>query len=280
MRVVAHLSDLHFGRIRAELLTPLLDSVHAARPDLVVISGDLTQRARASQFADAQRFLAALPQPVLVVPGNHDVPLDAAWIRLLSPWRRYRRWISRELEPRYEDAELVVAGINTAAPFTWQRGWITSRAVTRACGVLGRVQGRVRLVVTHHPFVHAPQFVDKALMRGAGRAIRGLAECGTDILLSGHLHDARAEVHRVLTPNGRAVLLVQAGTGLSSRIRGMGNDYNLLRIQGNAVRISRFATPADQAAFRCVAETRFARRDDGWGHAGEPVAAEEPAASQ
>src|SRR5579875_2925577 len=99
MRRIVHLSDLHFGRTRPDLLGPLLESIHAAAPDLVAVSGDLTQRARAGQFAAARRFLAALPRPVLVVPGNHDVPLDAAWARLLWPWRRYRHWIGRDLEP-------------------------------------------------------------------------------------------------------------------------------------------------------------------------------------
>ena len=264
MRVVVHLSDLHFGRTRADLLTPLLDSVHAARPDLVAVSGDLTQRARPRQFAAAQRFLAALPQPVLAVPGNHDVPLDVVWARLLTPWRRYRRWINPTLEPCFQDDELVAVGINTVAPFLWQRGWIARQAITRACAALDQANTRTRIVVTHHPFVHAPEAAGKALMHGAMPAMRALATAGADILLSGHLHSGRAEVYGTLVPKLRSVLLVQAGTGLSTRLRGVPNDYNVVRVGDDAVTIQRYAASAGEPQFRCVDEKRFVREAEGW----------------
>ncbi len=264
MRVVVHLSDLHFGRTRPELLEPLLNSVHAARPDLVAVSGDLTQRARPGQFAAAQRFLEALPQPVLVVPGNHDVPLDVVWTRLLTPWRRYRRWINRNLEPSFQDDELVAVGINTVAPFLWQRGWIARQALTRACAVLDQADARTRIVVTHHPFVHAPDAEAKALMHGAAPAIRALATAGADILLSGHLHSWSAEAYRALAPELRSVLLVRAGTGLSTRLRGAPNDYNVLCVEDGAVTIRRHAASATEQDFRCVEERRFVREAGGW----------------
>jgi 3',5'-cyclic AMP phosphodiesterase CpdA len=264
MRTVVHISDLHFGRIRPDLLAPLLDSIHAARPDLIVVSGDLTQRARNSQFAAARHFLSALPQPILVVPGNHDVPLDLAWMRLLAPWRRYRRWIGRKLEPCFHDDEIIAVGINTVAPFLWERGWIARHAVMRACAVLGRAEGRTRIVVTHHPFVHAPEAAGKALMHGASSAVRGLVQCGADVILSGHLHSWRAEPSPSLDRDAGSVLLVQAGTGLSSRLRGGGNDYNVLHVESGTVTIRRFATSANDLSFRCVEEKHFVRHEGHW----------------
>ena len=264
MRVIVHLSDLHFGRTRPDLLEPLLESVHAARPHLVAVSGDLTQRARAGQFAAAQRFLEALPQPVLTVPGNHDVPLDVVWARLMTPWRGYRRWINRNLEPSFRDDELVAVGINTVAPFLWQRGWIARKAITRACTALDQADTRTRIVVTHHPFVHGPEAATKALMHGAAPALRALATCGADILLSGHLHSWRAEAYRALAPELRSVLLVQAGTGLSTRVRGTPNDYNVLHVEDDTVTIRRHAASSGDPHFRCVDEKRFVREPGGW----------------
>src|SRR4051812_8508391 len=114
MRRIVHLSDLHFGRVDDRLPRALLDAVGAASPDLVVISGDMTQRARVEEFEAARAFLAELPQPQLVVPGNHDIPLYDVFRRTLRPLNRFRRYISSDIEPGYFDGEIAVAGISTA----------------------------------------------------------------------------------------------------------------------------------------------------------------------
>ena len=108
MRTLVHLSDLHFGRVDAELLDPLVAAVAAATPALVVVSGDLTQRAREREFEEARDFLDRLPAPRLVVPGNHDVPLYRVWERFLSPLGKYRRIIEPDLEPSFVDGEISV----------------------------------------------------------------------------------------------------------------------------------------------------------------------------
>src|ERR1051326_5539169 len=113
MRTLAHISDLPFGRTDAAVLEGLQASVAAANPDIVVVSGDLTQRARSHQFAEARDFLEALPKPQIVVPGNHDVPLRNVLARWLTPFRNYRKYISQHLEPHYRDEEIAVIGINT-----------------------------------------------------------------------------------------------------------------------------------------------------------------------
>src|SRR5436190_11433609 len=113
MRTLVHLSDLHFGRANPALLAPLARCVAQSKPDLVVVSGDLTQRARAREFREARRFLDTLPSPQLVVPGNHDVPLYNIFQRFFEPLDKYRRIITDNLEPMHLDAEMVVVGINT-----------------------------------------------------------------------------------------------------------------------------------------------------------------------
>ena len=124
MRTIVHLSDLHFGRIDPALPPALLRAAVEAAPDLVVVSGDLTQRARVAEFKAAARFLETLPAPQLTVPGNHDVPLYNVLQRWLTPLDRYRRYITRDLAPFYQDAEIAVLGVNTARALTFKDGRI------------------------------------------------------------------------------------------------------------------------------------------------------------
>src|SRR5258706_14178026 len=116
MPTVVHLSDLHFGRVDARLVAPLVRSIQAIAPDLIAVSGDLTQRARRSQFVQARAFLQQLPFPRIVVPGNHDVPLYNVAARFLSPLRGYRHYIERALEPVFMDEEIGVGGLINARP--------------------------------------------------------------------------------------------------------------------------------------------------------------------
>ena len=262
MRRLVHLSDLHFGRTRPELLDPLVAAIAGAAPDLVVVSGDLTQRARNRQFAEARRFLDRLDAPWLAIPGNHDIPLGNLASRLVDPFRRYRRWIDRDLEPRFLDAELAVVGINTVDPLAWQRGRIGRSATRRAATALAAAGQATRVVVVHHPFEHLPG-EPKTLMKHAPRGIEALTRAGADIVLSGHLHAWRAEPAALRIGEARS-LLVQAGTGLSTRLRGEENDFNLLTILPAAVTVERFTARADARGFRRDGAAEFRRTAEGW----------------
>ncbi len=262
MARLIHISDLHFGRTRPELLRPLIAQLNAIGPDLVVISGDLTQRARSSQYRAARAFIDRLDAPVLVVPGNHDVPLDDVFTRMLFPYRRYRKWIDRDLEPHFENDEITVTGINTVNPYAWQRGRVGSRAVRRVCQTFRGEGDRVRIVVAHHPFEHQPTD-DKVLMKGAAKAIDALADCGADIILSGHLHSWRAEpfAERV---GRRGALQVHAGTGLSTRLRGEENDFNVLTVEPGEVVVDRYAAGHGAEGFEHTQRAVFRSGAQGW----------------
>src|ERR1051325_4488777 len=127
MRTIVHLSDLHFGRIDPAILAPLVTFIGEIKPDVVAISGDLTQRARTAEFLAAKEFLASIPFPQIVVPGNHDVPLHNLFARFGRKLDRYRRYITPELQPVFADTEIVVAGVNTARALTWKDGRINRR---------------------------------------------------------------------------------------------------------------------------------------------------------
>src|ERR1700756_4010731 len=130
-KVIAHLSDLYFGRIDPATVEPILEAVRNLKPDVVAISGDLTQRARRQEFADARRFLEKLPEPRVVVPGNHDVPLHNPYSRFVSGLSLYREYISNEPEPIYVGEGIAVAGVNTARALTWKGGRINRTQIER-----------------------------------------------------------------------------------------------------------------------------------------------------
>ncbi|MCL3883228.1 metallophosphoesterase [Marivita sp. GX14005] len=263
MRRLVHLSDLHFGRARPELLAPLVSRVNALAPDLVAISGDLTQRARRSQFAEARDFLARIEAPQLAVPGNHDVPLENLAARLLWPFRQYKRAIGRDLNPQFADDEIVVQGVNTVNPLAHQSGKFGAAALARVkLAFAGADDERTRIVVAHHPLEHGPNDSKKP-MRGAERAMTELALLETDAILSGHLHSWRAEPFAEKA--GRlAVLQVHAGTGLSTRQRGEPNDFNLLEIERGTIRVTRYAATEDGTDFTAIDARTFRADASGW----------------
>ncbi|WP_095588922.1 metallophosphoesterase family protein [Actibacterium ureilyticum] len=259
MTRIVHLSDLHFGRDRPELYQPLLQAVNGAGADLVVLSGDLTQRARPAQFRAAQGFLAALNAPSLVVPGNHDVPLYNLALRLLTPFRRYRRAISHDLFPVRRLPGVLVIGINTVDPYRWQRGRIRRATLDRVCALAAADPAETVVVVAHHPFEDVPDS-GKRLMRGAQRAVDRMAASGVGLVLSGHLHSWRAG-HFIESHGGRRMLQIHAGTGLSSRLRAEPNDFARIDISGDDMCLERWAYDDAAGGFTPILHKRY--RSDG-----------------
>ena len=266
MRVIVHLSDLHFGRVDDRLLPPLASMVAAARPDLVVISGDLTQRARTHEFAAAKAFLDTLPRPQIIVPGNHDVPLHNVVSRWLTPLVRFRHYIESDLEPFFADAEIAVAGINTARSLTFKNGRINEGQIARLAARLDTVGPEVtRIVVTHHPFDLPGEASARDLVGRARMAMEGFARSKVDLVLSGHFHFGHTghSAVRYRIP-GHSALLLQAGTATSTRVRTEVNSCNVIRVARPEMGIERWDWDAGAGAFRCVAEEGFRLGPEGW----------------
>ncbi len=281
MRTLVHLSDLHFGRIDEALITPLLERVAAITPDLVVVSGDLTQRARSAQFKAARAFLDALPAPLMVVPGNHDIPLHNVFNRFVRPLQKYRRYITDELEPAVVDAEIAVLGVNTARSATFKGGRINSAQMARLQERLQRLDAHViKIVVTHHPFDLPAHFDPADLVGRAPLAMRIFADCGVDLLLAGHLHASHAGDTALRYRYGDyAALAVQAGTATSTRGRGEVNSFNVVRIAASRsslpgispprsyparITVERYGWIAERSTFACASNQVFERTAQGW----------------
>jgi 3',5'-cyclic AMP phosphodiesterase CpdA len=266
MRTLVHLSDLHFGKVDPELLGPIRERVAALKPHLVVVSGDLTQRAKPEQFREAKAFLDSLPEPQLVVPGNHDVPLFNVFQRLFTPLNKYKRIIGDDLEPAYIDDEIAVVGVNTARSLTWKDGNVNRKQIesvkAKICGLPENV---AKIIVTHHPFDVPEDHDESELVDHAARAMREFAACGADIMLSGHLHktNTSSSAERYKIP-GHAALIVQAGTATSVRGRGETNTFNALHITPEDVTVERWQWNPHSKVFELGPSERFVHAPDGW----------------
>lgn len=242
MRIIAQISDLHFGRHDPEVVDALLASLIERSPDLVVISGDFTQRARRSEFLEARRFLGRIARPKLVVPGNHDVPLYGLHRRFLAPFAKFNRFISPVGVPGafFGDSEIAVLGLNTARRFTGKNGRVSLGQMAEIRRVFSGVRpGISKVLVTHHP-LGSPS--SKSPLELAGRshmALQATAAAGVHILLSGHHHRASSGEIGIATTIESSILIVHAGTATSTRLRDAdGNTYNLIRIGRNALTLT------------------------------------------
>jgi len=264
VRRIAHISDLHFGAVDPLVAESLIVDLDQARPDLVAVSGDLTQRARAGQFRAARHFLRRIEAPKLVVPGNHDIPLYNVVARLFWPLDGYARYFDSEPAPTFVDDELAVVGISTARSNTWKDGRISAAQVERLVGFFEMQQERVtKILVAHHPFIPPVADPTAALVGGADEALRALEACGCRLILSGHLHQAYAggsRPHHV--ESEKSILVVQAGTAISHRRRDEANAYNLLTIDAESLELE--VRTWNGQAFVAKGVERFAYEPTGW----------------
>jgi 3',5'-cyclic AMP phosphodiesterase CpdA len=266
MRTIVHVSDLHFGRVDPALLDPLVATITAARPDVVAVSGDLTQRARSRQFAEARAFLERLPRPQVVVPGNHDVPLYDVVRRFAAPLRRFRRYITDDPAPLYRDDEIAVVGLNTARSLTFKGGRLNEAQVRLVQRRFANLDPSVlRVVVTHHPFNLPGGGKEDDLVGRASMAIQAFSECGVDLLLSGHLHATHAgDTSTRYEIAGYAALVVQAGTATSTRGRGESNSFNVIRLRPARIEVDVMRWQPERSAFVLAQTDAFARNASVW----------------
>jgi 3',5'-cyclic AMP phosphodiesterase CpdA len=270
VRTIAHISDLHFGRVDPPVAEALAGDLKADPPSLVVMSGDFTQRARAGQYRAAMQFMSRLPQPQLVVPGNHDIPLFDVFSRFFMPLRNYHKFVTRDMLPVYKDEELFVIGVNTARSFTaalkgfWKDGSISQEQLYEIkAAATQATPGVFKIVVTHHPFIPPPKERIHGIVHHAREALDDLEKLHIDLCLAGHLHmgysgDVRTHHEAVK----RSILSVQAGTATSTRRRHEPNAYNRITIDRDEVTIQVRAWEAGR--FVDAARTHFVRSDGVW----------------
>ena len=255
---ICHLSDLHFGHHDQRLADGLAADVTAQNPELVIVSGDFTQLGTESEFQAARAFLDSLSTPIFTVPGNHDVPARNLLRRFLDPYGLYRRYICKDLEPLLDLGDLVVVGLKTSrrlrAELNWAHGSIST-------GQLRRLERRLadtapdalRIVVAHHPLMQPDGDVLKPmrLVRRADRALATFARLGVRLVLSGHFHLSYVRSHAwaqgesregapkgLRQAKGAPILVAQASSTISTRLRGDSNAYNLIDISAGRIAVT------------------------------------------
>lgn len=273
MTRLIHLSDLHFGAHDPRLVEAVEQRIDEEEPDLVVISGDFTQRARTGQFKDACRFLERLREAgheVLGVPGNHDVPLYDVLRRFLSPLTRYKKYIDDELCPFHELAGAAVLGINTARSLTFKDGRISHEQMEFIREKFAKADTKaMRVLVTHHPLFALPVGDGPELGKAIGRrehALDAVADAGVDVLLAGHNHRASAHHASDRVTRAGSALVVQAGTATSTRLRDEEQSFNQIDFAGDHVTLTVQSWAGD--GFASADAQRFVRDGDHWRLAG------------
>ena len=263
MTKLLQISDPHFGTVQPDVMEALVRMARAQQPDLLVLSGDITQRARVKEFSQARAFCDRLAiAHRLAIPGNHDIALFNLYQRFLTPYARYLQAFGPGLENVVSTPLLRVIGVKTTRRWRHKNGEVSSTQIERVVAELGRSDpAQLRIVVVHQP-VYVPSASDRHdRLRGWEAAVRAWAEAGADIVMGGHIHLPYVhELSSSMAGLGRRLWCVQAGTSLSTRLRaGVPNSVNLLRYGGAgqpaSCLLERWDYQAGSGQFECANAT-------------------------
>ena len=263
MKVVVHLSDLHFGRVDDALIPKLTETVRALRPHAVAISGDFTQHARPGEFEKARNFIRMLPGHLVTVPGNHDMAFLNPWRRVTQRLTLYKQYIAHDLQPFYADAKMAIMGLNTARVTHLRDGRVREWQIDHLEDVMSRVDPKaVKILVTHHPFDLPESYAAAELI---GSRVMKRIVAAVDVLLAGHMHISHAAPTALRYKlAGNSAIFVQAGTALSTRQRGEVNSFQVIRTDGSAIEVEQFSAGDVEEGYHPVKTTRFVRSSSGW----------------
>lgn len=220
---IIHISDLHFGMHNPAIINPFLENLAALKPDEIIISGDLTQRARHEQYQLLQLFLKQLPAPVLIVPGNHDIPLYNVFSRFCNPFKRYNQYISSQLNANFYNEEVNILGVNSVTPYKIKDGALAHQTLNQIKNHFSSTSGQLNILFFHHNLnyfsgMHHP-------LNDATEFISYLKDSPIHIVCTGHLHYATV---KFISKNQGSCALLHAGSLCCLRTKDQMNSFYLI----------------------------------------------------
>jgi 3',5'-cyclic AMP phosphodiesterase CpdA len=263
MKTIVHISDLHFGKDKEKIVEALSASIERQKPDLIAVSGDLTQRAFASQFKSAMHFLNSYDCPKVIVPGNHDIPVFNIYERLTDPFKRFCHLVCYEDYPCHEDDEIAVLGVNSVENKTWKSGRLINAQIDRIEQLFNQIDDRLlKILVIHHNLIFFPFEKSEKKVLSSTRILNRLITSSVDVILLGHDHRSLV----VGLPQSRTrppkAILVKAGTAVSTRTRGEVNSYNILILDGGEFKVT--VMHFQDGGFIDHESVSFRRKGDQW----------------
>lgn len=261
---ILHLSDPHFGAADPLVASAFLSEAEKLAPDVTILSGDLTMRARRTELADAKAFVERLPRPRLVIPGNHDIPaFNQLFDRFFAPFKRYRHNFGANIEPIHTAPGLHVASVNSSKAFGLHADWSVGRfsrdELHRLDQRLSGAPGTFRVLVLHHPLL-APHGHGRDVVQPLDELVALIAKHRVDLVLCGHFH--QSHLATIGAEKGWQCVVSQAATVCSTRLQGEPQGFHLIRVMEDAIEIDRYVHHVD--SFESDATFTFVRGDAGW----------------
>jgi len=265
MTRLLHLSDPHFGAVSTGAAEAFLEHANSHQYDFTVLSGDLTMRARKSELEDAKRFVSAIPGPLLVIPGNHDVPAtNQPFDRFFRPFHRYSRWFGSELEPEHQEESFHLISLNSTRAFGFHADWsegFLSREQLASCVPRFDAGNRApfRILTLHHPLL-APPGHGREVVKPLPDLLQTIGDARVDLVLCGHFH--RSQLATAGTLEGWKCVVSQAPTVCSTRLQGEPQGFHVIVFTPEHIEITvwRFAG----GTFVPTTTSRFERAEGGW----------------
>jgi 3',5'-cyclic AMP phosphodiesterase CpdA len=262
VKKIIHISDVHFGAENKKIVNSLIADINSIEPDVIVLSGDLTQRAKTGEYKKAVAFLQKLNYPTVVIPGNHDIPLYNIWDRVISPFKKFETYFNNR-DRYYSDDLIEVIGLNSVRNLRWKSGKLSSEDLDQAANELKESgKKRVRVLVIHHNLFHISSRKDAVKLFKTQLIHRWLMQNSIDLILFGHDHKSMVQPILFDEDNIFDFILVQAGTAVSTRTRGYLNSFNLIEIsdEGCEIKIKEYKNKT----FETVTTHQFAKVSGGW----------------
>lgn len=263
--LIAQISDLHFGAASPLAVRALSDSLLNADPALTVVTGDLTQEGRRKEFEEAQVFLASLPGEVMVIPGNHDIPVRNLYARFVEPYARFSRYIDPEINPVRRSEKLHLVGVNSArraaADINWSFGRLSREQIRHAANEFETAAPEaVKGLAVHHPFLKGSGTAGSRIVRRGPEMLGACALHGLDFTMTGHVHHSSA---KLMDAGERSVIAIQAGTATSLRTRLEPPAFNLVSIKDDDLNVDVMTFDSDHfSKSECFSFER--NGDAGW----------------